>query len=581
VLNEHGLLEQLSALVTSDDVTKGKPHPETFVRAAELMYSVGLPKDALQLVLAKGPDVGEVMLPDERIQGVMFTGSTQTGTLISQVLAERASTQVPLIAETGGQNCMIVDSTALPEQVVDDVVQSGFQSAGQRCSALRVLYIQDEVADDIIGMVIGAMKELRIGDPQWLSTDIGPVIDKKALDTLNSHVEFMQKNGKLLYKCEMDEGLEGTFFAPRLFEINDISVLEKEVFGPCVHVVRFKGKDLDKIMEQINNTGYGLTMGIHTRIEERAYELAKLSRAGNVYINRNMIGAIVGVQPFGGRGLSGTGPKAGGPNYLPRLMMEKVTPDLVDTSDDFGDDEALASDASAYKEVEMMMRHATKVVQEWRLTSLTSRLSAVRQLLAKIATVDIVEELADDLNSTLSSARSQLITIEKGLKKPMQLPGPTGESNTLHLEPRGILVTFADKEVTFEYWTLSIVTALATGNTVVAVVSDLFFEEAKAFKDKFESTGALKGVFQVARLKHLEALLDHPDIAGMVVDSNTSRTANLVQQMAAREGAILPVITAEYNDNMFQRLVTEKTVSVDTTASGGNTSLMTLEEEDE
>ncbi len=577
-------LGQVVAALSTGNTVLAKPSEQTSLiakRAVDLMYSVGLPRDALKLIVAEGPKVGECLLPDSRIQGVMFTGSTQTGTHISRVLAQRTEMQVPLIAETGGQNCMIVDSTALPEQVVDDVIMSGFQSAGQRCSALRVLYIQEDVADDIIDMIIGAMKELSIGDPQWLSTDIGPVIDEKALKTLQDHEAFMQKNGKLLYKCELDEKLNGHFFAPHLYEIDNIQVLEKEVFGPCIHVVRFKGKDLEKVMDAINGTGYGLTFGVHTRIEEKAYELAKLSRAGNVYINRNMIGAIVGVQPFGGRGLSGTGPKAGGPNYLPRLMMEKVTPELSSGADDFDDDQALASDESAFKDAKKMMTKALEVSQDWRLTSLTSRISAVRQLLAKIATVDIVEELAEDLNKTLASARSQLISIEKRLKKPTVLPGPTGESNTLHLEPRGILVTFADKEVTFEYWTLSVVTALATGNIVIAVVSDLFYEEALAFKEKFEGTGVPKGVFQVAKLKHLEALLDDENIAGMVVDSNTSRTARFVQKMASREGAILPVITSEHKDNLVQRLLTEKTISIDTTASGGNTSLMTLEEDDE
>ncbi|MFW8590715.1 bifunctional proline dehydrogenase/L-glutamate gamma-semialdehyde dehydrogenase PutA [Glaciecola sp. 2405UD65-10] len=577
-------LGQVAAAIVTGNTVMAKPAEQTSLiaaRAIELMHAVGLPKDVVQVIIASGPDVGDTLLPDERIQGVMFTGSTQTGSLISQTLAQREGSQVPLIAETGGQNCMIVDSTALPEQVIDDVVQSGFQSAGQRCSALRVLFIQEDVADTFISMLIGAMKTLSIGDPQWLSTDIGPVIDTKALNTLTSHTEFMKDKGKLLYQCELSDDLDGTYFAPRLYEIDNINVLEKEVFGPCVHVVRFKGKDLDKVIDQINDTGYGLTMGVHTRIEERAYELAKLSRAGNVYINRNMIGAIVGVQPFGGRGLSGTGPKAGGPNYLPRLMMEKVTPELTNDSDEFADDQALVSDESAYSEVQALVSSASKVSREWRLTTLTSRLSCVRQLLAKIANVDIVDELADDLNTTLASARSQLLAIEKRLKKPQVLPGPTGESNTLHLEPRGTLVTFADKEVTFEYWVLSIVTGLATGNVVISVVSDLFYDEALAFKDKFESSGAPKGVFQVAKLKHLEALLEHADIAGMIIDSNTSRTANIVQKMAARSGAILPVITAEYNDNMIQRLLTEKTISIDTTASGGNTSLMTLSEDDE
>lgn len=580
-------LGQVAAAIVTGNTVIAKPAEQTSLiakRALELMTAVGLPKDVVQLIVAKGPDVGETLLPDMRIQGVMFTGSTATGTLISQKLAERGVGQVPLIAETGGQNCMIVDSTALPEQVIDDIITSGFQSAGQRCSALRVLFVQEDIADDIIEMLTGALKDLTVGDPQWLETDIGPVIDQKALDSLNQHAETManKKGAKLLYQCEIDKSLKGTYFAPRLYEIDNINVLEREVFGPCVHIVRFSGKKIYEVVEQINGTGYGLTMGIHSRIEERAHELAKLSNAGNVYINRNMIGAIVGVQPFGGRGLSGTGPKAGGPNYLPRLMVEKATPDAEPVSDEFSDDKALASDKSDFKDVASMMEKAIAVAQPWRLTSLTSRISWVRQLLAKIAVVDIVEELADDLNNTLATARAQLISIEKVLKKAKVLPGPTGESNTLHLEPRGVLVTFADKEVAFEYWVLSIVTALATGNVVVSVVSELFYEEALAFKNKLETTGAPDHIFQVARLKHLEALLKHPGINGVVIDSATQRAAYIASELAQREGAILPMITAEYNDNMIKRLLNEKTVSIDTTASGGNTSLMTLtDDEDE
>lgn len=574
---------QVAAALVAGNTVIAKPAEQTSLiakRALELMVSVGLPEDVVNLVIAKGPDVGEVLLPDERIQCVMFTGSTQTGTLISQILAARGTEQVPLIAETGGQNCMIVDSTALPEQVVDDVVASGFQSAGQRCSALRVLFVQEDIADDVRDMIIGAMKELSLGDPSRLSTDIGPVIDLKALKTLNDHVDFMENNGKLLYKCELPKE-DGTFFAPHFFEIDNINVLKKEVFGPCVHLVRFKGKEIDKVIEQINSTGFGLTMGIHSRIEERAYELAKLSRAGNVYINRNMIGAIVGVQPFGGRGLSGTGPKAGGPNYLPRLMKERATPKKASQVESYADDKAIQSDAVAVDEANKLMSSAMIVENKWRLTPLNNRISFVRQLLAKIANIESVEELADDLNQTLASARTQLISIERRLRAPTKLPGPTGESNTLHLEPRGVLVCFADKDVTFEYWVLSIVTALATGNTVISVVSDVFYEEALTFKDKLSSTGAPDGVFQVAKLRHLEALLVNESLAGVVVDSSTDRSAYISAKLAERHGAILPVITAEYNDNLIQRLVTEKTISVDTTASGGNTSLMTLIEDDE
>ncbi|MBC3765641.1 bifunctional proline dehydrogenase/L-glutamate gamma-semialdehyde dehydrogenase PutA [Neptunicella marina] len=578
-------LGQVAAAMVTGNTVLAKPAEQTSliaVRAMELMESVGMPENVVQLVLSPGRAVGENLIPDERIKAVMFTGSTQTGTLISQILASRGGEQVPLIAETGGQNCMIVDSTALPEQVVDDVISSGFQSAGQRCSALRVLFLQEEIADKITSMLIGALKELHVGDPAQLSTDIGPVIDQKALDSLNKHVDEMQDKATLLYECKV-QGVpaESTFFAPRLYQIDDINVLTREVFGPCVHIVRFKAKELDKVIDKINGTGFGLTMGVHSRIEERAVELAKLSRAGNVYINRNMIGAIVGVQPFGGRGLSGTGPKAGGPNYLSRLMLEKATPKPTSDNYEPEQDVALNSDETATKEAHAIMQQAIANENDWRLSQLNARISWVRQLLARISKVDIVDELAEDLNLTLSTARSQLMSIERLLRKPKELPGPTGESNVLYLEPRGILVCFADKNVTFEYWALSIVTALATGNVVISVVSDLFYDEAIEFRNQFVATGAPEGVLQVAKLAHLEALLAEEKLAGVVIDSLSDRSAYISQKLSEREGAILPVITAEYNDNLIQRLLTEKTISIDTTASGGNTSLMTLVEDDE
>ncbi|NQZ83418.1 MAG: bifunctional proline dehydrogenase/L-glutamate gamma-semialdehyde dehydrogenase PutA [Colwellia sp.] len=581
-------LGQVAAAIATGNTVLAKPAEQTgliALRAIELMQSVGLPENVVQAVIARGSKVGSVIIPDSRIQTVMFTGSTETGTRISQTLAARGGDQVPLIAETGGQNCMIVDSTALPEQVVDDVISSGFQSAGQRCSALRVLFLQEDIADNVINMLKGALAELHVGNPAKLSTDVGPVIDQKALDALNAHADYMQTNGKLLYQCQLSDDVNDEaghfFFAPRLYEITDINVLKQEVFGPCVHIVRFKGSEIESVIDKINGTGFGLTMGIHSRIEHRAVELAKLSRAGNIYINRNMIGAIVGVQPFGGRGLSGTGPKAGGPNYLTRLVKEKATP----SEDEFNflpeQAEALKGDAISQEEAVFLMNKAVAAEKKWRLTDLNTRISSVRQLLAKIAHVEIVEDLADDLNETLVAARSQLINIEKLMKKPKQLPGPTGESNTLYLENRGNVVCFADKNTSFHFWVLSIVTALATGNTVVTVVSDLYYDEALAFRDKFISTGAEQGVLQVAKLCHLETMLKHEALAGVVVDSQCDRKHYISEKLAQRSGAILPVITSEYFDNLIQRLLTEKTISIDTTASGGNTSLMTLVEEDE
>ncbi|XOV80271.1 MAG: bifunctional proline dehydrogenase/L-glutamate gamma-semialdehyde dehydrogenase PutA [Aestuariibacter sp.] len=579
-------LGQVAAAMVTGNTVIAKPAEQTSLiakRAVELMKIVGLPDNIVQLIFAEGKDVGEHVVSDERIQAVMFTGSTATGTLISRTLAQRGGQQVPLIAETGGQNCMIVDSTALPEQVCDDVIKSGFQSAGQRCSALRVLFLQEDIADTVLEMITGAMQELSVNDPQFLSTDVGPVIDQKALNTLNTHVEYLQDKGKLLFECKIeDQGHQNHYlFAPRLYEIDSLSVLEKEVFGPIVHVIRFKEKHLDDVIDQINNTGFGLTMGIHTRIEDRAEDIARRINAGNIYVNRNMIGAIVGVQPFGGRGLSGTGPKAGGPNYLSRLVREKLTPseDEIDYQIKSNIDMVAMDTAQEY--VESVMDKALLANRHWQTTPLNDRISMMRQLLAKIATVDIVDELADDLAESLSDSRAQLNRIEKRLKKPKILPGPTGESNMLYLDPRGCVVCYADKDTTFSFWLMAIVSSAAVGNTVIAAVSDVFYEEAKAIEDKLLKCGVIEGVLQVVKHNNLNALLRHPGITGTVVDSNSARLSYFSKQLADRQGPILPVISAEYHDTLIQRLVTEKTISIDTTASGGNTSLMTLAEDDE
>ena len=579
-------LGQVVAAAVTGNTVVAKPAEQTSLiamRALTLMKAVGMPESVVQLILSPGKEVGEHVVTDERIQAVMFTGSTATGTLISRLLAQRGGQQVPLIAETGGQNCMIVDSTALPEQVCDDVIRSGFQSAGQRCSALRVLFLQEDIADDVIEMVTGAMNELSVGDPQYLSTDVGPVIDKKALDTLNAHVEFLKDKGKLLHECQYSSmpNDKHNLFAPRLYEIESLDVLEKEVFGPVVHVIRFKASELDDVVEQINNTGYGLTAGIHTRIEDRAEDLSRHINAGNIYVNRNMIGAIVGVQPFGGRRLSGTGPKAGGPNYLSRLLKEKHTPDEDEIGYQTKSNIDMVEMDMAQSHIDEIMDKSQRVTRIWRTTALNDRVSLMRQLLAKIATVEIVDELADDLSKSLADSRAQLNRIEKMLKKVTVLPGPTGESNLLYHEPRGIVVCYADQDTTFSYWLMAIVSSMAVGNTVISAVSDKFFEEAKAIEEKLIQCGVAEGVLQVVKHDKLNALLHHDGISGTVVDSNCARLGYFCQQLAERDGPILPVISAEYPDTLIPRLMVEKTVSIDTTASGGNTTLMTLGENED
>jgi len=321
---------QITAVLAAGNTVIAKPAMQTVLigmRAVELLHEAGIPKNAVQFLPASGKLVGNLVVSDTRIQGIIFTGSTETAQQIQQILAHRNGPIIPLIAETGGQNAMIVDSSALPEQVVQDVITSAFMSAGQRCSALRVLYLQEDIADKTIHMLTGAMAELKIGDPSLLSTDIGAVIDHGAKKTLEEHVAAMKinKQAKLITQLKLPPDLQhGSFFAPSVFEIENIQVLTREVFGPILHIIKFKSGDLDKVISDINHTGYGLTMGIHSRIDETVEYIQKRIKAGNIYVNRNMIGAVVGVQPFGGEGLSGTGPKAGGPHYLLRLCTERT-----------------------------------------------------------------------------------------------------------------------------------------------------------------------------------------------------------------------------------------------------------------
>ncbi|MCL7930526.1 bifunctional proline dehydrogenase/L-glutamate gamma-semialdehyde dehydrogenase PutA [Halomonas llamarensis] len=321
---------QVVAAAVSGNTVLAKPAEQTSIvahRVIELLYEAGMPRDVVQLLPGDGPTVGSVLTSDPRITGVVFTGGTDTAQIINRALAARENAPLPtLIAETGGMNAMIVDSTALPEQVVVDVIQSAFQSAGQRCSALRVLYLQDDVADRVIEILKGAMNELRIGDPRDLGTDVGPVIDEDARKGLLEHIEKLKAENRLIAETPMvtEHTQDGTFVAPAAFIIDSIDALTREQFGPVLHIVRYKANELDKVINDINGRNYGLTFGVHSRNESFAAEIAKKMHVGNVYINRNIIGAVVGVQPFGGRGLSGTGPKAGGPHYLQRFVNEKT-----------------------------------------------------------------------------------------------------------------------------------------------------------------------------------------------------------------------------------------------------------------
>jgi len=379
---------QIAAALAAGNAVLAKPAEQTCLianRAVQLLHQAGVPVDALQL-LPGGGDVGAALTASPDLDGVAFTGSTDTARLIRKAMADNARPGTPLIAETGGLNAMIMDSTALPEHAVRDILQSAFQSAGQRCSALRCLYVQKDVMPKVMEMLKGAMDELSLGDPWHLATDIGPVIDDAARSGILAHIQTARDEGRLLHELPCPDG--GTFVAPTLIEVGGIADLQREIFGPVLHVASYRSDELPKVLEAINTTGYGLTFGLHTRIDDRVQDVVEAIRAGNTYVNRNQIGAVVGSQPFGGEGLSGTGPKAGGPHYLPRFRA------------------AAAADIPA---------------GEWS------------------GAADPVT-----LKARLAAAAAQ----PAPKTPPRDMPGPTGESNRLSEVPRGAVLCLGPGSVT-------------------------------------------------------------------------------------------------------------------------------------
>ncbi|CAN7646919.1 trifunctional transcriptional regulator/proline dehydrogenase/L-glutamate gamma-semialdehyde dehydrogenase [Pseudoduganella sp. LjRoot289] len=504
---------QAAAALAAGNVVLAKPAEQTPLiahRAVELMHEAGVPRAALQFLPGRGDVVGAGLCNDARVKGVIFTGSTEVAQLINRTLARRAVAEgadIPLIAETGGQNAMIVDSSALPEQVVQDAISSAFDSAGQRCSALRVLFLQEDIADKTIKMLQGAMGELNIGSPDRLITDIGPVIDREAQQNLLGHIEKMKKSALNHYSLPLPAASAGTFVPPTVLEIRSLDELSKEVFGPVMHVIRYKRADLGKIVEQINASGYGLTLGVHSRIDETIDFITARAHVGNIYVNRNIVGAVVGVQPFGGEGKSGTGPKAGGPLYLKRLQRGALAP-----------------------------------AQHARLAT---------------PALDALEVWAKGKNERVVSLADQYAH-STPLGKTMELPGPTGERNTLSFVPRGAVVCIAE---TAEVLLNQIAAVLATGNQAV-VVSKVLPEDLPAeVKDQVKLVNSLASVscgFQVALV---ESALSH----------------GVREQLAAREGALVAVIDTVAGEAIpLWRLVAERALCVNTTAAGGNASLMTL-----
>ncbi|UTY57168.1 trifunctional transcriptional regulator/proline dehydrogenase/L-glutamate gamma-semialdehyde dehydrogenase [Massilia sp. erpn] len=508
---------QVAAALAAGNVVLAKPAEQTPLiafRAVELLHEAGIPRAALQFLPGRGEVVGAGLCNDARVKGVIFTGSTEVAQLINRSLAKRAAAEhadIPLIAETGGQNAMIVDSSSLPEQVVQDAISSAFDSAGQRCSALRVLFLQEDIADKTIRMLKGAMAELKIGSPDRLVTDIGPVIDAEAQQNLLSHIETTRKTAVNSFSLGLPSDVNGTFVPPTVLEIRSLNELSKEVFGPVMHVIRYKRADLPKVIGEINASGFGLTLGVHSRIDETIDFITSRAHVGNIYVNRNIVGAVVGVQPFGGEGKSGTGPKAGGPLYLKRLQRHAV----------------LAS------------------TPERRTTAAFDALAAW----SKAKGLDTVSKLSEKY------AHSSL------LGSTTVLPGPTGERNTLSFTSRGAVLCAASTQPALLN---QIAAAMATGNQALVLESSpalLPADLPAAVKDRiqvFSQLNEVKTGFQIA-----------------LVESSLS--ASLRPELAARDGALVSVIDSSDDSEIpLWRLVAERALCVNTTAAGGNASLMTL-----
>lgn len=570
-------LGQVTAALAAGNSVLAKPADSTCLiasRAVELMKDCGFPNNLVQLILTPGKVVGEHLLPDKRIAAVMFTGSTDVGAWISKKLAQRPGPRIPLIAETGGQNCLIVDSTALPEQVVDDVIASGFQSAGQRCSALRVLFLQEDIADNIIQMVTGAMKELQVGDPAYLRTDIGPVIDQKSLSTLNSHLDFMQHHinedkAKLLYQCALpDECSHGTFFAPRLYEIDSIKLLKQEVFGPVVHVVRYQADQFDQALADINSTGLGLTSGVHSRIQTTADKVVRTIDAGNIYINRNTIGAVVGVQPFGGHGLSGTGPKAGGPSYVYRLTQQASNSFSTkgDLNFTFSNGDSLQpnlADNLPPSLTESPFTNPVNIQQRiHQVHTFTNALIKENPLGLSGSIIQHLNAMSEEVLATHSQATT--------------LPGPTGELNQLLYEARGKLICLHQGEKNIDDATQQLLAALLTGNQV------LHISDSPIDITPFIEQAGLNNRYQrilVSSENSLSQLLLCKSLKGVAISGPDALLHWADKTLAKRDGPLLPLITETAGPTLLPRFVLEKVISNNTTASGGNTYLLAMSDE--
>ena len=544
-------LGQVSAALAAGNAVIAKPAEQTPIIAHDavaLLHEAGVPRGALQYLPGDGPSVGAPLVADARVAGVLFTGSTEVAQIINRGLASAGKWDAALIAETGGINAMIVDSTALLEQAVRDAVSSAFQSAGQRCSACRVVCVQDDIADRFNEMLAGATAELVVGDPSRLSTDVGPVIDEEARANIADYVESLRGKAKVVAEAAAPiDAVKGTFIRPISIEIGALTDLTREIFGPVLHIVRFRGAEIDKLVSDINALGYGLTLGLHTRIDETMHAVVARARVGNIYVNRNQIGAVVGVQPFGGDGFSGTGPKAGGPHYL-RALQKRAAPAGTGTLE--------VSRSAPMPLFDQQLRRAAAAFEEWNAG--TGRRDA------------LVKAAAASRDETGDLFRLAVSLYAEHFESVGELQGPTGESNTLRLKGRGVALCLGGGSEAANRRQLAL--ALAGGNAVAA-------QEPLAEKTARALVAAGAPEHLVASLPagaaiNEAALLD-PRVRAVVFDGAAKSARAISQTLAQRKGPIAPLLSSADDPARF---ATERTLTINTTAAGGDVRLLSLPE---
>lgn len=583
---------QIAAALVAGNSVIAKPAEQTPLIAAKavaLMHQAGIPEGALQLLPGSGSTIGQALVSNPALNGVCFTGSTATANRIHQSLAAHCAPDTTLIAETGGINAMIVDSSALPEQAVSDIVDSAFQSAGQRCSALRLLCVQDEIYERIVTMLKGAMDMLVVGEPSLLATDVGPLIDGSARENLQTYSQQLQSNGQLLHKTpvESESTANGHFLAPTLFSVDSVSAVDREMFGPLLHVMRFKLQDLPAVVQQINAQGYGLTFGLHTRVDERVQQIADSVEAGNLYINRNQIGAIVGSQPFGGKGLSGTGPKAGGPHYLLRFLQRQrpalkfensaVSADSTETSATAP--VSAASISKLQKAIDAAAEHAAGLsakaagntyplapASRYYGPMLVQQPDTLATLMASViprleSLYSLPGGITEDLNDLFN-------TLARHYHETTDLPGPTGESNRLSMHAAGIFLCLSGGSIS--EWILQTMSCLALGNAVV-----LCGEQSAGFAKVLEEEAGSCDIDINLQIFEEEGVLqllgELHTLSGITTAGDNPQLQQIRQTLAAREGEIIPVVSNAWD---LCPLISEMTLCIDTTAAGGNAKLL-------